>query len=393
MTRQTELNTNTPVCTEKRVLSVADTAEVYLTATPAPGGDLEEQIRRLYTAVRDELAAADGHLLSERLFATADAMAPVEAARNEILREFDDGVAPTRVVVSPSPTTGRFTGAQFHAVCGSNRPTVLRCWDQKNGSTARLYSSNGDKWLFINGLSSLTSDDRASQAQRMFYCAGCLLNQAGASMKAVPRTWLWLKEICSWYGDFNHARTSFFTARGLIDPVARSAQLPASTGIGLHGPGGAACTIDLIALPGREDEIEHVEAGGDQRSAFEYGSAFSRASVAPMPGGKTVFVSGTAAIDDAGRTEHTDQVEAQIDATIAHIRSLLARLDCGDEHVLSALAYCKNAAVEETFRRRWADLTWPRLTMIGEVCRPDLLFEVEVTASPDLCPAAGNSAP
>ena len=164
-------------------------------------------------------------------------------------------------------------------------------------------------------------------------------------------------------------------------------------GIGLHGPGGAACTIDLIALPGREDEIEHVEAGGDQRSAFEYGSAFSRASVAPMPGGKTVFVSGTAAIDDAGRTEHTDQVEAQIDATIAHIRSLLARLDCGDEHVLSALAYCKNAAVEETFRRRWADLTWPRLTMIGEVCRPDLLFEVEVTASPDLCPAAGNSAP
>jgi len=102
-----------------------------------------------------------------------------------------------------------------------------------------------------------------------------------------------------------------------------------------------------------------------------------------MPGGKTVFVSGTAAIDDAGKTEHVGRIEAQVDDTIAHARSLLADLGCGDEDVLTSLAYCKDRDVEQAFRANWADLCWPRVTMIGEVCRPDLLFEVEITASSD----------
>ena len=77
-------------------------------------------------------------------------------------------------------------------------------------------------------------------------------------------------------------------------------------------------------------------------------------------------------------------IESQINNTISHIRSLLADLGCRDEHVLTALVYCKDANVERAFRRQWPDLSWPRLTMIGEVCRPELLFETEVTASPAL---------
>ena len=175
----------------------------------------------------------------------------------------------------------------------------------------------------------------------------------------MPRTWLWLKDICGWYDELNAARTSFFKRAGLIDQETRTSRLPASTGIGLHVPGSSACALDLIALPGREDQIQLVDRGGDQHSAFEYGSAFSRAAVAPMPGGRTVFVSGTAAIDDAGETEHIGQIEAQIEATIAHVRSLLADLDCRDEHMLTSLAYCKNEEVEQVFRSKWADLRWP----------------------------------
>jgi enamine deaminase RidA (YjgF/YER057c/UK114 family) len=382
---------------ETRVLKAAGTAELYLTAAPvsSPRG-LEEQARRVYTVIRDELSAAGGRLLSERLFAAEDAIGAVEAIRDDVLRDFEDGVPPTRIVVSPSPSTGRFAGAQVHAIAGGDLPTAVRCSSRGDGTAARLVCSNGHRWLFVNGMGGPGGTgstagtagtilvDKAKEAHRMFYCAGCLLNQAGASMKSVPRTWLWLKDICQWYGDFNLARSSFFQRAGLIDPGTRTRRLPASTGIGLHVPGGAACTLDLIALPGREDEIQLIEASGDQGSAFEYGSAFSRASVAPMPGGKTVFISGTAAIDEAGRTEHADRIDAQIDATISHLRSLLSALGCADEHVLTALAYCKSAEVERRFRDRWSDLTWPRLTMLGDVCRSDLLFEVEVTASPEL---------
>ena len=162
----------------------------------------------------------------------------------------------------------------------------------------------------------------------------------------------------------------------------RGADVPAGLVIGRSSATGAACRLDRIAMAGREDEIRLIEAGGDQRSAYEYGSAFSRAAVAPMPTGKSVFISGTAAIDPQGRTEHIGEIETQIDDTISHIRSLLRQLDCTDASVLTSLAYCKTPVVEQVFRERWPDLTWPHLTMNGEVCRPELLFEVEVTARP-----------
>ena len=380
------LNGSTHVA--RRRLESTAASEIYLTATPSAGADLQTGARHLYTAIRDEVTSASGRILSERLFATAECVPIIEKIRSEIYGELDDGVAPTRVVVSPSPGAP-FVGAQVHAVRSAGRTSVLRCWEDSRATSARLFTCGEDTWLFVNGMNGGAVLDEPEAARRMFCCTGCFLNQAGGSMKSVARTWLWLKDVCGWYDDLNAARTSFFKRAGLVDEENRKARLPASTGIGLHAPDGAPCTLDLVALPGREAQIELVAGGGDQRSAFEYGSAFSRAAVAPMPGGKTVFISGTAAIDSAGHTEHVGQVAAQIDATIAHVRSLLADLGCGDEHVLTSLVYCKDAGVEQEFRARWADLAWPRLIMIGDVCRPDLLFEVEVTASPEIAPVSG----
>lgn len=368
---------------DRRRISAGGTSELYLTACPTSEGDFESRVCEVYVALRDQLTEARARLFSERIFATADAFPTVEAIRREIFVGIDDGVPPTRVVVSPG-AVGSFAGAQVHAIRSEQPPTIMRCCELLDGAAARVVNSGGRRWLFIHGMNALADVEPAEQARRVFFCTGCLLRQAGTNMKSVARTWLWLKDICDWYDEFNAARNEFFELEGLIDPEQRIARPPASTGIGLYGLNGAACTLDLIALPGGERDIRLVEAGGDQRSAFEYGSAFSRASVAPMPGGPTVFVSGTAAIDEEGRTEHVGQIEAQIDDTIAHIRSLLSDLDCSDEHVLTALAYCKTSDVERVFRERYADLSWPRVTMVGDVCRPDLLFEVEVTASPSL---------
>lgn len=368
---------------DARTLRSDEVVETYLTATPSVDADVESQAREVYSALRDEIVSAGARVFCERLFATAEAMPTIKAVRREILGDLDDGVAPSRIVVSPSPS-GRFAGAQVHAIRSPHPPTVLRCWDRVEESHARLLQCNGHRWLSINGLNVTVDPNEAEQARRMFFCTGCFLRQAGGSMKSVARTWLWLKDICRWYDQLNSTRTSFFKLEGLIDEQKRTARLPASTGIGLYNANGAACTLDLIAMPGREDEIQFKEVGGDQHSAFDYGSAFSRASAAPMPGGRTVFISGTAAIDTAGHTEHIGRIEAQIEDTIAHVRSLLADFGCGDEHVLTSLAYCKDEAVERAFRTNWTDLSWPRLTMIGDVCRPELLFEVEVTASPEL---------
>ena len=361
-----------------RVLSNGWGRELYLTAAPTAVGSPGDQARDLYSALRAELIASGARIFAERLFATQEAMATIQDERRAALDDLDDGVSPTRVVVAPG-RTGPFAGVQIHAVAGESPPTPLLLPGADGLACGRELRTASGRWLTF---SELTGGDGppGEQARRMFDGCGRLLRQAGADMRSVVRTWLWLKDVCGWYADFNAIRTAFFERERLIHHGNGRPRLPASTGIGLGVAGGAACALDLIAVPGAEDRIELLEAGGHQNSAFAYGSAFSRAAIAPTPGGRTLFVSGTAAIDAHGRTEHVGAPQRQIEATVAHVRALLTQAGCGDEHVLSAVAYCKTAEVEDAFRAGWASLTWPTVSVIGEVCRPELLFEVELTA-------------
>lgn len=364
-----------------RSLIGAGAEDLYLTVTPPGGGTPRAQARALYDAVRETLSAAGARIFSERLFATQEAMEAVTSERQAALGDLDDGVRPTRVVVTAG-RAGALAGVQIYAVAGSSPPTPLRCRGNGAAACGRELRIGDQRWLTLSEISPGGDGTPGRQAQRMFDCAGCLLQQAGADMRSVARTWLWLKDICQWYGDFNAVRTAFFHRQGLIRTDHGRPRLPASTGIGLGVAAGAACALDLIALPGREDSIELLAAGGDQNSAFSYGSAFSRAALVPMPGGRTMLVSGTAAIDAQGRTEHVGQIEGQIAATIRHVRALLERAGCGDEQVLSALVYCKTPQVEAAFRDNWGDLGWPAVSMIADVCRDDLLFEIEAVAGP-----------
>ena len=68
---------------EKRNLRSAGVNELYLTATPAEGLDLEAQARQLYEAIRDELRTSGARLFCERFFATRDAVAVIERIRRE----------------------------------------------------------------------------------------------------------------------------------------------------------------------------------------------------------------------------------------------------------------------------------------------------------------------
>lgn len=364
-----------------RMLRGRHAAELYLTAGPQlPHRPAGEQARSLYSAICEVIRRQGARIFEERIFASADAMAAVEAERHAAVGGLDDGVPPTRIIVEPG-VTGGLAGVQVHAVAADSAPVVFEQSDNGVWSGGRQLAIGQDRWLTLSTAAAACDGAPGDQARGMFGRVGQMLRAQGTGMRAVARTWLWLDDVCAWYADLNAARTAFFRQEGLIDGVSKP-RLPASTGIGLGNGAGGVCAIDLIALPGREEQIRLLEAGGSQNSAFAYGSAFSRAAVAPMPAGPTLFISGTAAIDSAGRTEHVGQIGQQIASTIAHVRALLNQAGCGDAEVLSALVYCKNRQVQEMFCSQLADLNWPAIHMIAEVCRPDLLFEVEVTAGP-----------
>jgi enamine deaminase RidA (YjgF/YER057c/UK114 family) len=208
---------------------------------------------------------------------------------------------------------------------------------------------------------------------------GELVAYSGASLFDVARTWLWMDDVLAWYPQLNQVRNTYFTEKGLF---ARPGSMPASTGIGVS-PRGGRIALDFLAAWGAPATVQRFHAIGNQQSAYEYGSAFARASQVQTPGGTTVFCSGTAAIDAAGKTCHLGDIPAQVAMTIDNVRAVLRDMHCLDSDVVQAMAYCATPAVAEHFVAEHRDgLNWPILTMLGDVCRGDLLFEIEVTACP-----------
>ena len=74
--------------------------------------------------------------------------------------------------------------------------------------------------------------------------------------------------------------------------------------------------------------------------------------------------------------------------TVDNVHAVLRDMHCGSADVVQAMAYCATPEVQQHFLALYADkLPWPCLTMLGDVCRDDLLFEIEVTAAVAMPPA------
>ena len=361
-----------------------EAAEIFITATPSRAGPVREAARDAFGRIHDALRSHRGHILQERIFAGESAMSEVLAARAEAYGSLDDGAPPVRLAV-PRGIAGELAGVQVHAVRGARPPSVL-----KSGGVAcgRSVEAGGRRYISLSGLVAPEAGSRTAQARAVFQKADAVLRDVGGDMFSVARTWLWLGDILAWYGDFNEVRNRFFLDCGLLDGSPHQVRLPASTGIGVRPAGGPACALDVFAVVGAEDAIEFFRAAGKQQCAYNYGSAFSRSARVTTPAGKTVYISGTAAIDETGKSRHIDDAKGQIEMTLANVRAALHDMGCTDRDVVQAIAYSKTPEVEKVFLDGWRDIGWPVISAISDICRDELLFEVEATA----CPGAREAA-
>jgi len=362
-----------------RKMESPEAAELYIHAVPSPGAPVDQQAAECFAAVADLLREHDARIVEERIFARDGVIAQVTAARSSACGGLDDGVRPSLLAV-PKGMQGELSGVLVHAVCGRQEPQAVRLAGMACGRALDLPQG---RYVTLSGLSEPGAGDRTAQARAMLEKSEAALATAGGNFHSVVRTWMWLGDILGWYGPFNGVRTQFFRERGLLNDAAGKRQLPASTGIGVGPAGAGACAMDLVAMIRPEAQADLLLASGDQNPAYDYGSAFSRASRSPTPAGQTVFVSGTAAIDCFGDTEHVGNIPAQVEATIRHVRAVLRDTQCNDDDVVDSLIYCKTDEVEAHYRRRWAnELPWPQIIVLSDICRPDLLFEIEAAAAP-----------
>jgi len=362
---------------ETHSIESACATEIYLSATPAAEALLEEQAQELFSGIRDTLLSKQAYILEERVFSTPQAVETLRRARAQAYGDLDDGVVPCFLVAAEG-LSGSLAGVQVHAVSSDGTPEAI---DLDGNRCGRIFRASGRAYLTLSCILDQQHDDAAGQARAMMEKAESALKKLGANFLSVPRTWMWLKNILAWYDEFNRVRTTFFTERGLIGAGTRQS-MPASTGIGLGPANGAHCAMDLMAVLEPTDCTEYLQITGKQHSALDYGSAFSRAARSIMPAGPAVFVSGTASIGADGATTHIGDAQGQINATIENVRAVLSEMQCSDDDVVQVIAYCKTVEVEKVFNSLKGSLAWPWLTVICDICRDDLLFEIEATAMP-----------
>ena len=349
--------------------------EIFITSTPRENAPFQEQAREIFAGISDVLRSKKASILQERIFSTQAAAETLRKARAQAYGEIDDGVTPS-FLVAEEGSSGPIVGVQVHAVSGDSKPEVVQLDGNPCG---RIFRSPGCTYLTLSYISDQQDQQAAAQAKIMMQKGDAILKNYGVDFLSVPRTWMWLKDILSWYDDFNHVRTKFFTEWGLVGPGTRQS-MPASTGIGLGPANGGHCAMDLTAVLEPAGTTQYLQAAGKQQCAMEYGSAFSRASKATTPAGHTVFVSGTASINTDGQTTQLGDAEGQIETTIENVRAVLKDMNCADRDVVHIIAYCKTTEVEKVFNSLKGGLDWPWITVICDICRHDLLFEIEATA-------------
>jgi 2-iminobutanoate/2-iminopropanoate deaminase len=123
--------------------------------------------------------------------------------------------------------------------------------------------------------------------------------------------------------------------------------------------------------------------------AYDYGSAFSRGMRIDLNGLTILLISGTASIDEQGRTVHVGDLRRQTRRTFANITALLAAEGATWKDVVRTTCYLRD--IERDYQvfneERTAFYKEQRLNPVPAstgiqaiLCRSDLLVEIEAIA-------------
>jgi enamine deaminase RidA (YjgF/YER057c/UK114 family) len=221
------------------------------------------------------------------------------------------------------------------------------------------------------------ADPRGDQVRSAFETAAAILAQNGFRFTDTVRTWIYLDHLLEWYDDFNAVRTAFFNETGIFDRI-----IPASTGIGAGNPFGAAITMDLFAVQPKSPEFTvQTVASPLQKPALDYRSSFSRAVELRSPAHRKLLISGTASIAPDGKTVHPGEPEKQIRLAMGAVQALLESRGMNWNDLFRGIAYFKDMAYLPIYKRVASNIPrFPLAVAHADVCRHDLVFEIEVDA-------------
>ena len=340
--------------------------EHFITLTPK--GD--ESPESLFQRVADVVRGLRGDVIS------VESLGMSASDRNclELLTQALGPDAPVGWV--ENSRTDNLCGVHLWAITGAQTSPV----HLEGRRVGTLFEDQFSRCLRLVGLlpADVTSP-RPEQTDAIFQQMEAALTSQGMTFANVVRTWFYNDDILAWYHDFNGVRNAFFRQREVFDGM-----MPASTGVAGRNAIGAGLISGLIAIEAKDPAVKAFAVPSVlQSSAADYGSSFSRAAELDLPDHRRLYVSGTASIDRSGRTVFVGDCRAQVKQTMEVVQAILRSRGMDWTQVTRSLAYFKRAPdayLFEAYRKESGLPLFPAIVVENDICRDDLLFEIEVDA-------------
>ncbi|HID75419.1 MAG TPA: dioxygenase [Planctomycetaceae bacterium] len=389
------------------VVDLNGVSHVYASAVPRTGGTFEEQahdaLRTIEAVMHEE--GTHGSIVQQAVFLQDSAK--VGDCRR-IMQEFYGNQMPATTYIWQPPCCGKALSVEALGVGSGGEDVAIRRVSDRLVVTRH----GGVSWIHCGHVvpepSAVGVYRRSMSAFRRM---AELLATQGIGFEQVIRTWLYLGDIVGMegstqrYKELNRARTDFYRdirfAEGRTAPGFRGTVYPASTGIGTDNHD---IVMSCIALSAEPDRVQLMPLENPQQtSAFEYSARYSpqspkfcRAMALTSGPCSTIFVSGTASITDS-ETRWVGDVERQTHQTLDNIEALISERNFRQygwagwgatlEDLALARVYIKNqddfAKTRAACESRFGEV--PTIYAVADVCRPELLVEIEGIAFSARC--------
>ena len=387
---------NTPG--QSSTVSLGGCTRRAIIALPDGRGNARSQAAETIAALQSALENPDApmRLVSATVFFRAPGDEPV--LRAMLIEAFGSLVI---TFVNQPPCCGAALIIEAWAIGG---PDVRL---EEFGRHAVAWSHDGARWVHCGDIAAADHPEGVyAQSSIALQRMGRALRDAGASLENVVRTWFYLGQIVGEdgetqrYKELNRARTDFyngvtFQSRLLQEPNAQ-AFYPASTGIGMDGRGLSASCLALQTT--REDVRLLALENPQQTPAYTYhpryspqSPKFSRAMALALGHSITTWVSGTASIVNS-ESQHEGSPERQTEQTIENIERLISAGNFKSHGMPGAGATLHDLAKARVYVKRPEDFDAvrsvclrrfgpvPVVYVVADVCRPELLVEIEGVA-------------
>ncbi len=381
------------------VVNLNGVTHVFASAVPQQGRTLRDQatdaLHTIEAVTRDQSAL--GTIVRQAVFLrNSDQMAECR----EIMHAFYGEHLPATSYILQPPCGGQQLEIEAWGVGRGDDGVQI----DRMSEHLVVVHHHGTAWAHCAGIVPQTgATDVYTRSLDAFRRMEAGLRSVGLRYDQVFRTWLYLGDIIGpekdtqRYKELNRARADFYEPLTFLPELApagsRAAVFPASTGI---GTGSRDVLMGCIALATERHDMTLLPLENPRQTpAFDYGAKYSpkspkfcRAMAVIAEGCASIFISGTASIV-ASETKYVGDVEGQTRQTIENIESLIAEDNLaahgrpGQGATLADLAlvrvYIKHrddyAKVRAVCEARLGEV--PTVYAVADVCRPDLLVELE----------------